>query len=248
MTPGRLDVTWGDASVGVRLDRPEHHNAIDKRMVNELHAVLGDVEARANRLLLLTGGDEGMFASGADISELRDRGRDDALRGINTRLFDRIRALPLPSLAAIDGPALGGGAELAYACDLRVASTRASFGQPEAQLGVMAAAGGCFRLPALVGDGLARELLFTGGRLSAQEALGCHLVNRVVAPSELLAAARLMCRTILRSSLPALRMTKLALNAPPEAHPSSELAGQAVLFEDSEKRRRMDAFLARSDG
>jgi enoyl-CoA hydratase/carnithine racemase len=175
-----IRVTCREGVVEVRLDRPERHKATDARMVAELHAVLAQFEASPDRLLLLTGGDEWMFASGTDVAELRNRGRDDALAGINLRLFERIRSLPLPSVAAIDGAALGGGAELEYACDLRVASTRASFGEPETRLGIMAAGGGCFRLAALVGDGVATELLFTGRRLTAQDALGYGLVNRGV--------------------------------------------------------------------
>ena len=95
-------------------------------------------------------------------------------------LFERIRRLPMPTMAAIDGPALGGGAELAYACDLRICTSRAFFGQPEVRLGIIAGAGACFRLPALVGEGLAKELLFTGRRVPADEALAIRLVNRVV--------------------------------------------------------------------
>src|SRR5258708_39755228 len=106
-------------------------------MVRELHEVCAALEERP-RLLLITG-DGGTFAAGADIAELRERGRDEALRGINSRLFDRIARLPLPAVAAVDGPALGGGAELAYACDLRLATPAASFRHPEPCLSILAA-------------------------------------------------------------------------------------------------------------
>jgi enoyl-CoA hydratase len=240
-----LVVETRDDRVVVTLDRPQARNAIDASMIQELHAVIDALEADP-RVLILTGGQEGVFASGADIAELLERGREDALRAINLTLFERLRAAPLPTVGAIDGHALGGGAELAYACDLRVATHRATFGQPETRLGIMAAAGGCHRLSALVGESLAKEMLFAGRTLTAAEAHAAGLVSRVVADDKLLAEAHALVDRILRSSPLALRLTKLAVNAPPGAHPHVERLAQAVLFEDEEKRRRMRAFLERS--
>lgn len=232
----------------VTLDRPERRNAIDAAMVEALHEVCARLE-RDPRLLLLTGGTDGIFAAGADIAELRERGRREALAAINQGLFARIRALPLPSLAAVDGPALGGGAELAYACDLRICTRRAVFGQPEVRLGIIAGAGATYRLPALVGEARAKELLFTGRRVDAEEALRIGLVNRVVAePAELLDAGQALLDEITRASPLALRLTKLAVDAPAAAHPQVDLVAQAVLFEDEEKHRRMTAFLQRRSG
>jgi enoyl-CoA hydratase/carnithine racemase len=228
----------------VTLARPERRNAIDSQMVGELHAVCAELE-RSPRMLLLTGGADGVFAGGADIAELRDRGRLDALAAINQGLFARILRLPLPTLAAIDGPALGGGAELAYACDLRICTDRAYFGQPEVRLGILAGAGATYRLPRLVGEGLAKELLFTGRRVAADEALAVRLVSRVVPPGELLDAAHGLLDEVGKGSALALRLTKAAVDAPESAHPQIELLGQALLFEDDEKRTRMTAFLDR---
>lgn len=228
----------------VTLNRPERRNAIDAETIEALHAVCASLEATP-RLLLLTGGAGGVFAAGADIAQLRERGRTEALAAINQGLFARIRALPLPSLAAVDGPALGGGAELAYACDLRICSDRAFFGQPEVRLGIIAGAGATYRLPALIGETRAKEMLFTGRRVPAEEALRIGLVNRVVPAGDLLDAAdRLLDEVALASTL-ALRLTKLAVDAP-GPHPGVELLAQAVLFEDDEKRARMTAFLERS--
>lgn len=226
------------------LSRPEKLNAIGAETIAELHAVLDRLE-RDPRVLILTGGAGGVFAAGADIGQLLERRRDDALAGINLKLFERLRATPLPSVAAIDGHALGGGAELAYACDLRIATPRSSFGQPESRLGIMAAAGGAYRLKELVGESLAKDLLFTGRRIDAETALAAGLVSRVVEPGELLGAAEETAARILESSPIALRLTKLAVNAPAGAHPAIELAGQAVLFEDEEKLRRMQEFVDR---
>src|SRR5437762_991093 len=233
-----LDVEEREDRLVVTLNRPEKRNAIDAEMVAALHDVCARLETTP-KLLLLTGGADGIFAAGADIGQLRDRTRDDALAAINQGLFARILRLPLPTLAAIDGPALGGGAELAYACDLRICTDRAFFGQPEARLGILAGAGATYRLPRLVGEGLAKELLFTGRRLPAAEALAARLVNRIVAPSDLLAAAHAMLDDIAKASPLALRLTKLAVDAPPGAHPHLDLVSQAVLFDDPEKYARM---------
>jgi len=229
----------------VTLDRPEKRNAVDADLVAALHEVCDRLE-REPRLLLLTGGTDGIFAAGADIGQLRERGRLDALAAINSALFGRIRALPMPTVAAIDGPALGGGAELSYACDLRVCTARAFFGQPEVRLGIIAGAGATHRLPALVGEARAKELLFTGRRVDSAEALRIGLVNRVVdEPGELLGAAHQLLDEIAKGSALALRLTKLAVDAPAAAHPHLDLVSQAVLFEDEEKRRRMTEFLDR---
>ncbi|MGH3716024.1 MAG: enoyl-CoA hydratase/isomerase family protein [Micromonosporaceae bacterium] len=239
-----LRVEERDDRLVVTLARPERRNAIDAEMVAELHEVCARLE-REPKLLLLTGGTDGVFAGGADIAQLRERGKADALAAINQGLFARILALPLPTLAAVDGPALGGGAELAYACDLRICTDRAFFGQPEVRLGIIAGAGATYRLPRLVGEGLAKELLFTGRRLSAGEALAVRLVNRVTTPEELLAAGHELLDEIAKGSGLALRLSKLAVDAPEGAHPQLELASQALLFEDDEKQRRMTDFLNR---
>ena len=231
----------------VTLDRPEKRNAIDADMVAALHEVCGQLE-RDPRLLLLTGGADGIFAAGADIGQLRERGREDALAAINSAVFARIRALPMPTVAALDGPALGGGAELSYACDLRVCTARTFFGQPEVRLGILAGAGATHRLPALVGEARAKELLFTGRRVDAAEALRIGLVNRVVdEPGDLLGTAHDLLDEIAKAAPLALRLTKLAVDAPPGAHPGIDLVSQAVLFSDDEKRRRMTAFLDRKN-
>lgn len=232
-----------DDRVVVRLNRSAKRNAIDQEMVDELHEVCGGLESRP-RLALFTGGDDGIFAAGADIAQLRDRTSLDALRAINAGLFRRIRALPLPTVAAIDGPALGGGAELAYACDVRVCSDRAVFGQPEVRLGIMAGAGASWRLPQLVGESLAKELLFTGRRIDAAEALAARLVSRVVAPEALLDTAHELLDQMAKGSALALRLTKLAVDAE-GPHPAVDLAAQSLLFDDEDKHRRMTRFLQR---
>lgn len=228
--------------VHVTLNRPDVRNAIDQQTVDELHAVCERLEAEPKVLIISGAG--GTFASGADIRQLLERGRDDALAGINTRVFDRVAALPLPVIAAVDGYALGGGAELAYAADFRLASTTARFGNPEAGLGIIAAAGATWRLPRLVGETFAKQVLLAGRILDADEALKAGLVVSVHEPDALLAAADELADRILKNDPAALAATKRML-APGVDHPSAELAEQAVLFESEAKRERMTAFLER---
>jgi enoyl-CoA hydratase len=236
-----LTVEEGTDRVVVTLRRPGARNAINAAMVRELHEVCAALEERP-RLLLITG-DGGTFAAGADIGELRERGREQALQGINSRLFDRIARLPMPTVAAVDGYALGGGAELAYACDIRLASPSAVFGNPEPGLGILAAAGACWRLRDLVGASVAKQVLLAGRRLGAEEAHRIGLVAEVVAADELVERAHALLDRMAKSGPLALRLTKLVADAP-GGHPLADDLAQAILFESDDKRTRMDAFLS----
>lgn len=229
--------------VFVALNRPDARNAIDQQMVDELHDVCERLERQPK--VLVISGSGGIFASGADIRQLRDRRRDDALAGINTKLFIRIAALPMPVIAAIDGYALGGGAELAYAADFRIATPSLKIGNPEAGLGIIAAAGATWRLTDLVGEPVAKQILLAGRVLTADEALALHLVTEVHPADGLMAAADALADRILRNDPAALQATKRALAAPRSEHPNIELQEQAVLFESDAKHERMTAFLER---
>ncbi|ULP41577.1 enoyl-CoA hydratase/isomerase family protein [Mycobacterium lentiflavum] len=232
----RVDRTW------VTLHRPAERNAIDAGMVEQLHDLCAELESDP-KVLVLTGGSDGVFAGGADIRQLLDRRSDDALKGINLRLFERIRSLPMPTVAAIDGWALGGGAELAYACDIRVASARAKFGQPEPRLGILAGAGAAFRLVRLLGESVAKQILLAGRTLDAEDALRHGLVLAVTEPEDLFSTADGVVDTMVMSSAKALRLSKITVDAPAAAHPHVDLLAQAVLFEDAEKFQRMGAFV-----
>ncbi|GAB3611936.1 enoyl-CoA hydratase/isomerase family protein [Humibacter ginsengisoli] len=244
MTDARTTrIERGDDRMVVTLDRPQTRNAIDQRMVDELHGVCAELEVEP-RILILAGGD-GVFASGADIAELRDRTARDALAGINTRLFIRIARLPMPVIAAVDGWALGGGAELAYAADFRIGTPRTVFGNPETGLGIIAAAGATWRLRELIGEPLAKQILLAGRRLDAEESLQAGLLGEVVEPSELMAAAQRLADRIASMDAAATIATKAVFAAPADEHPEIDLREQAVLFESPEKHRRMTDFLER---
>ena len=170
--------------------------------------------SRPSRACSILTGAGGVFASGADIAQLRERRAEDARRGINTTAFRRIRTLPMPVIAAIDGWALGGGAELAYAADIRIATPAAKIGNPETGLGIIAAAGATWRLPEIVGHARASELLLTGRILTADEALAWGLVSSLHAADDLLAAAHAIADRIAANDPLATRHTKTALLAP----------------------------------
>jgi len=233
-----------DDRVIATLDRPATRNAIDQELVDALHALCAELE-QVPRVLLLTGAD-GVFASGADIAQLRDRTGDDARRGINTTVFRRIQDLPMPVIAAIQGYALGGGAELAYAADVRIAAPDLRIGNPETGLGIIAAAGATWLLPELVGAARAADMLLTGRILDAEEALAWGLITAVHPADRLLDAAHAIADRIARADPLATRHTKTALRAPAAAHPDLELELQAELFERPEKHARMTAFLERT--
>jgi enoyl-CoA hydratase/carnithine racemase len=238
-----LTVEERDDRVVVTLDRPERRNAIDQRMVDELHRVCARLEVE-QRILIITGAG-GVFASGADIAELRERTAEDARHGINDTIFSRIAELPMPVIAALDGYALGGGAELAYAADLRIGTPRLRIGNPETGLGIIAAAGALWRLPQLVGLPLATELVLTGRLLDGAEALEAGLVSSLHEPEDLLAAAHALADRIAAKDPLATQWTKRVLRAPLAEHPSAEREAQAELFASPEKRRRMTEFLER---
>jgi len=241
----------GDDGLAVlTFNRPEVRNALNQDMVDEVRHALGTLSDDPDlAALILTGAGEKAFIGGADIAELRDRGHQEALRRINSELFREVERFPAPTIAAIRGFALGGGCELAMACDLRVCGEGSKLGQPEVGLGIIPGAGATYRLPKLVGLGVARELIFTGRIIKADEALRIGLVNRVVSDEAVLDAARELAAEVANNSRLAVRLAKVSLNLSSqlstEAGQALESASQAILFEHEEKIRRMSAFLER---
>ncbi len=230
--------------VVVLLNRPEVKNAIDQQMVDELHTVCAALEQ--NPKVLIIAGVEGVFASGADIAQLRERRRDDALQGINSTIFVRIAKLPMPVIAALDGYCLGGGAELAYAADFRIGTPNVRIGNPETGLGILAAAGASWRLKELVGEPLAKQILLAGLVLGAGEAKAINLITEIHDPADLLDAAHSLANRIGRQDPLAVRITKSVFHAPADAHPIIDQLAQGILFESQAKFDRMQAFLDRN--
>ncbi|MDP3236419.1 MAG: enoyl-CoA hydratase-related protein [Myxococcales bacterium] len=242
---GVLNASIADGIGHLELNRPEVRNAINRELIDALHATLDAWSERDDlRAVVLSGAGGKAFAGGADISELKERTHREAFFGINQRLFQKLEDFPRPVIAAIDGYALGGGLELALACDLRVASKGAKVGMPEVSLGIFPGAGGTWRLPRVVGLGHAKELIFTGRILEADEAFAYGLFERLV-DTDALSIARDLAQQIARNSALAVQVAKVSLNAmarQQHAEPVERLA-QALLFDSADKRERMTAFL-----
>ena len=250
MSEERILVERDGGIVVWTINRPERYNALDLETVQALHAVLDEaVRADDIDVAILTGAGSKSFVAGADIGELKERGAEDALRGINSSLFRRIEELPFPVIAAVSGYALGGGCELAMACDLRIAGESAKFGQPEVSLGIIPAAGALYRLPRLVGLGRAKELVFTARVIEAEEAERIGLVNHVVPDADVLGAARELADVIRLQGRLAVRVAKATMHAVarPLADPTGpiENLAQAILFESEDKHERMAAAIER---
>lgn len=188
-----------DRIATITVNRPDKLNALNDAVMDELRTAIAEARRRPDVGAVLLTGAGRAFVAGADISELVDQsaieGKARAQRG--QRVFRRFETSPKPTLAAVNGFALGGGCELAMACHMRIASDTAKFGQPEVKLGIVPGYGGSQRLPRLVGKGRALQLLLTGEMIDAAEALRIGLVNRVVPAAELITVARALLTTIL---------------------------------------------------
>lgn len=229
-------------------DRPDVRNALSQEMVNEIQAMLDELSSPGLVSVLIFTGSGKTFVSGADLEQMVSRNRNDALRKINNGLFQAIEDFPAPTIAAIEGYALGGGCELAAACDLRIAHKDAKLGQPEVKLGIIPGAGATYRLPKIIGLAKAKELIYTGKLISAAEALQIGLVNHI-ADDDVLEMAFNLAVEIATNSRAAVNFAKMALNNASEMSTGTgialETAIQAVLYEDEEKYRRMQEFLDR---
>lgn len=230
------------------IDRPEVRNALDLATVNECHQALRELAANAEvGVLVITGAGEQAFVSGADINDIRARTLEDGLAAINSSLFSSIERFPRPTIAAVNGYALGGGCELALACDIRIASETARFGQPELKLGIIPGAGGTQRLPRIIGMGRAKHLVLTGEIIDARRALEIGLVTAVTPPAELMTRTRELAGRILRHGPLAARLAKLSLNASARVDLDSglliETLAQAICYDSEDKREGTTAFL-----
>jgi enoyl-CoA hydratase len=229
----------------LELNRPEVRNAINLEVVRGVTQQLDAWAADPSvKVVVLSGAGGKAFAGGADIAELRARTHNEAFFAVNGTMFQKVEDFPRPVIAAIEGFALGGGLELALACDLRVASKTARVGLPEVTLGIYPAAGGTWRLPRVVGLGRAKELVYTGRILDADEAFALGLFERLV-ETDALAAAKALAAEIARNDALALQVAKVSFNTLARGgEPSSvERLGQALLFDSPEKHARMTAFL-----
>jgi enoyl-CoA hydratase len=235
----------------ITIDRPQVLNAIRFQTMLEIQQALRDIETDESiRVVVLTGAGEKAFISGGDISIMaRGQGYIETLTEVpkGQAICSEIENFPKPVIARINGIALGGGTEVALSCDIRIAAETAILGLPEIKLGIIPGYGGTQRLPRLVGMGKAKELIFTGDPISAQEALNIGLVNQVVAPEQLDAAVEKICQKIAARGPVALHMAKVALNNGAQADLRTALEIEArcfsLCFGTQDRVEGMNAFL-----
>jgi enoyl-CoA hydratase len=232
----------------VTIDRPERRNALSRNAWQELRAAIASAREDPEAIgLIVTGAGDRSFAAGADIEELADRPASVALDGLVQGVLLELESLPIPTVAAINGHALGGGWELALACDLRVAVSSAKVGFPEVGLGIIPGAGGTLRLLQHVGVGLTKEWILTGRLLDASEASAHGLVNRVVEPGRALEEASKLMDELAAQPRTAVRLAKLLIDAAArgEAGPVTERLAYTLTFHEPDRAERMHAFLER---
>lgn len=243
-----LTLARTDGIATVTINRPQVRNALDQATWREIRQALDEIAADpAVHVLVVTGAGDKAFASGADLRWLRERSMLATLEAYPQSVLAALENLAKPSIAAVNADALGGGCELAMACDIRIASDRARFGQPEVRLGILPGAGGTQRLPRLVGIAKAKELILTGEIIDAAEAHRIGLVNKVVPHDELLAAATAVAEMIIKRGPLAVRLAKAAVNAGMEYGPGAgyafERLAQTVLFGTEDHIEGISAFL-----
>jgi len=234
--------------VTLTISSPATLNALNSTILAEMDDFLDTLDPSRVRVLVITG--EGKaFVAGADISEMAHLSEPEGLafgqRG--SAVFKKIEDLPFPVVAAVNGFALGGGCELAMACDIRIASAKARFGQPEVGLGIIPGFSGTYRLPKLVGQGIAKELIYTGKMIGADEALRIGLVNSVVQPEELAGAVDALVTSILKNAPIAVSYAKACINENYDLDVDESIALEnqyfSKCFATDDQKEGMDAFL-----
>ena len=238
----------GDISI-LYIDNQKSLNALNIQVLDELDQLLFSIDTNKIRALIITGAGEKSFVAGADISEMisfkKELAKDFSKRGND--IFRKLETFPIPIIAAINGYALGGGLEIALSCDIRICSENAIFGQPEVSLGITPGFGGTQRLARTIGIGMAKQLIYTGKNINAEEALKIGLVNSIYPQNELLNEAKKLASSIAKNSPIAVKNCKKAINEGIEVNIEKgieieeELFGEC--FETSEQLERMKSFL-----
>lgn len=232
------------------INRPKSLNALNTQVLQDLHDALIEIDQNEEiDVLIVTGAGDRAFIAGADITEMKDK---NALEGrsfsnFGNKVFSMLENLSQPTIAAVNGFALGGGAELAMACDIRIANEYSKFGQPEVGLGIIPGFGGTQRLSRLVGLGKAKELIYTGKTIKADEAKDIGLVNEVVAADELIDAAIELAKLMLKQAPLAVKASKRAINRGYEMDLAHGLEMEAemfgIQFSTADQKNGMTAFV-----
>lgn len=224
-------------------------NALNSKILSELDDFISNIDLTETKILILTGDGEKAFVAGADIAEMKDKNEAEALEfaKLGAGVFKKLEDLDIPVIAAVNGYALGGGCELAMACDIRIASSKAKFGQPEVSLGIIPGFSGTYRLPKLVGPAYAKEMIFTGKNIDAQEALRIGLVNKVCEPEEVMSSAMEMSERMLKNAPFAVTAAKRCINENYDLTANEAIALENVYFSrcfaTADQKEGMTAFL-----
>ena len=231
------------------IDRPEALNALNAQVLADLDAALDNIDLELIRCVILRGAGEKSFVAGADIAQMKDldQAGGEAFGKQGNDVFLKLESFPIPVIAAVGGYALGGGCELAMACDFRICSDTAVFGQPEVGLGITPGFGGTQRLARIVGPGMAKQMIYTARNIKADEALRIGLVNAVYPAAELYTAAEKLASTIAANAPIAVRACKKAINEgtalPIEQAVVCEEKAFGSCFETGDQQEGMGAFL-----
>jgi enoyl-CoA hydratase/carnithine racemase len=237
----------------ITINRPDARNALNTQVLGDLRQALAEFRHDGEvGVVVFTGAGERAFAAGADIGELKERTALDALTSLMQGVYDEVESYEKPTIAAVNGFALGGGCELAMACDIRIASENARFGLPEVTLSIIPGAGGTQRLSRLVGKGKATEMILTGEIIDAEEAHRIGLVTQIEDENEgLMDKVRATAATILSKGPLAVRLAKLVIQTGFETDQKTGLVverlAQAVLFNTEDKREGTSAFLEKRE-
>ena len=243
-----LIIERNDGVTVMKISAPKSLNALNSTILKEIDDFVGHLDD-TTRVLIITGDGEKSFVAGADISEMAHLNEPEGFEfgRLGAQVFRRIETLPIPVIAAVNGFALGGGCELAMSCDIRIASNKAKFGQPEVGLGIIPGFSGTYRLPKLIGQGYAKEMIYTGKVIRADEALRVGLVNAVYEPEELMDKAMEMAQMMLKNAPVAIGLAKQSINegydldADGAIGLENKLFGKCFATED--QKEGMDAFL-----
>ena len=235
----------------ITISRPKALNALNSQVLNELSQILDSIDKSKISALIITGEGEKSFVAGADISEMSSLSKKEAVEFSKkgNDVFRKIETFEIPVIAAINGYALGGGCELSLSCDIRICSENAIFGQPEVGLGITPGFGGTQRLSRTVGISMAKQMIFTGQNIKAEEALKIGLVNGVYPQNELINEAKKLALTIAKNSKNAVKLSKKTINDGLQVDIDKAINIEEKLFgecfENPEHKERMKKFLER---
>ena len=249
MSSQYLHVEKDDQIVLITINRPEKLNAMNLQVMDEFISVLDDLEKDQSKVIIITGAGQKAFSAGADIEYMSKIGSTEAekyaLRG--HEVLNKIEKIGKPVIAAINGYALGGGCELGLACDIRFASPNAQLGQPEVTIGICPGWGGTQRLLRIVGPSKAKDLIFTGRKIGAQEALDMGLINKIIPAENLIAESIAYAKNISKNSSFAVGISKMLVNKGMDTNLDTglklEIYSWSLCFSSKDREERMRAFV-----